>query len=574
MVQYSFLAGGGPLSEKILVTAALPYANGPLHLGHLAGAYVPADVYVRYQRLKGADIVFVCGSDEHGVPITIRADREGITPQEVVDRYHVMMKRSFERLGIAFDNYSRTSLALHHRISQDFFLGSTARATSTSARSTSTTASAAAASCPTGTSRASAHTVIARGHAATSATSCGRWLEPEQLIAPRCKLCGSAPEMRATTPLVPRCRSSRRSSRHGRRRIRRWKPQRTDFVARLVQGGAHRRGRSRATSSGAIPVPLPGADGKVLYVWFDAPIGYISFTANGPSGSGRPSAGATWWQTPTARLVHFIGKDNIVFHAIVWPAMLMAHGDLVLPCNVPANEFLTIEGRSLDQPELGSLVPTTTWSSSPPTRCATTSRRTPPRARMPTSAGRSSRLATTARLADVLGNLVNRSLSFVEKNFDARVPAAGELTAEDRETLAAVGAAVATLGASLDGFQVRRGTSELMDLARTGNKYFNDAAPWSALKRDRARAGTILNTALQLQLALAVLMEPILPFSAERLWTMLGAPGSHRSVRWDAIAELRLPDGAPLGTREILFSKIEDDVIDAQIARLRGGKPS
>jgi methionyl-tRNA synthetase len=556
------------LAEKILVTAALPYANGPLHLGHLAGAYIPADIYVRYQRLKGSDVVFVCGSDEHGVPITIRADREGISPQEVVDRYHAMMKASFGRLGVLFDNYSRTSLPLHHKISQEFFLTLYNKGyvheqdvrqhyCPTCARFLPDRYI--EGECP------HCHRSGARGD---QCEACGRWLEPEQLVDPRCKVCGSKPELRTTKHWYFKLSQFQDRLQRWQDSKTQWKSNVREFCAGWFKEGLTDRPITRDIDWG-IPVPLPGAEGKVLYVWFDAPIGYLSSTVEWAQNLQTPDRWQDYWKDPNTRMIHFIGKDNIVFHAIVWPAVLMGQDGFILPDDVPANEFLTIEGEKLSTSRNWAVWVDDYLEVFPPDPLRYYLAANAPENKDADFTWKDFQARNNGELADVLGNLINRSLSFVEKQFGGRVPPAGELGPADQAVLDAIAAAASAIGAALDSFQVRRAVGELMDLARLGNKYFNDSAPWATAKTDRARCATTLNTTLQLELALAALMEPVLPFSAEKLWKMLNAPGSVREQRWGGIPELRLPEGHPLGARDILFRKIEDDIIEAQIARLR-----
>lgn len=559
------------LAQKILVTAALPYANGPLHLGHLAGAYIPADVHVRYQRLRGADILFICGSDEHGVPITIRADQEKVTPQAIVDRYHTMMKKSFERMGVAFDNYSRTSLPLHHKISQDFFLNlyhkgfineQSVRQYYCATCSRFLPDRYIEGECP------HCHRQGARGD---QCESCGRWLETEQLIAPKCKICGSSPELRNTKHWYFRLSAFQKLLEEWQNSKPDWKSNVREFCSGWFQEGLTDRPITRDIDWG-IPVPLPDAEGKVLYVWFDAPIGYISSSVEWAQNLGEPDRWRDYWLDPKTRLIHFIGKDNIVFHAIVWPAGLMGHGDFILPSQIPANEFLNIEGKKISTSRNWAVWVDEYLDVFPPDPLRYFLEANAPESKDADFTWKDFQTRNNSELADVLGNLINRSLSFIEKHFDARVPPAGILSDADRAMLAAIGAATQRIGAALDDFQVRRAIGELMDLARSGNKYFNDEAPWSSIKNDRSRCASTLNTTLQLQAALAVLMEPFLPFSAEKLWRMLNAPGVHRDQRWSNIPNLRLPDEHPLGKREILFAKIEDGIIEAQIAKL--GKPS
>jgi methionyl-tRNA synthetase len=557
-------------AEKILVTAALPYANGPLHLGHLAGAYIPADIYVRYQRLKGADVLFICGSDEHGVAITIRADKENVSPREIVDRYHALMKESFARIGVAFDNYSRTSLPLHHKISQDFFLNlyhkgliveESIRQYYCATCNRFLPDRYIEGECP------HCHLPGARGD---QCEACGRALEAEELIRPICKICGSVPELRSTRHWFFRLSEFQK-------RLEEWQGSKTDwknnvreFCSGWFEEGLKDKSITRDIDWG-IPVPLPDAAGKVLYVWFDAPIGYISSSVEWAQTQGAPERWRDYWFDPKTRLVHFIGKDNIVFHAIVWPATLMAHGNFILPSQIPANEFLNIEGRKISTSRNWAVWVHEYLDVFPPDPLRYFLAANAPENKDADFTWKDFQTRNNSELADVLGNLINRSLTFIEKNFDGKVPPASTSSDADRAILSAIGEAANRIGASLDGFQVRRAVGELMDLARAGNKYFNDEAPWSSLKTDRARCATTLNTIVQLQAALAVLMEPFLPFSAEKLWRMLNAPGLLREQCWSGVPSFRIPDLHALGQREILFRKIEDGIIEAQVAKLGQG---
>jgi methionyl-tRNA synthetase len=558
------------LAEKILVTAALPYANGPLHLGHLAGAYMPAEIYVRYQRLKGSDVIFICGSDEHGVPITIRADREHVSPQEIVDRYHAMMKESFRRLGIQFDNYSRTSLPLHRKISQDIFLKLNEKGFVKEQEISQHYCGACRRFLPDRYIEGECPHCHQDGARGDQCESCGRWLEPELLISPKCKICGSTPEMRSTKHWYFRLSQFQKQLEEWQASKTNWKSNVREFCTGWFAEGLTDRPITRDIDWG-IPVPLEGAAGKVLYVWFDAPIGYISSTVEWAQLQGKPDLWREYWCDPSTRLIHFIGKDNIVFHAIVWPAVLMAHGEFILPDNIPANEFLNIEGQKLSTSRNWAIWVDEFLELFPPDPLRYYLAANAPENKDSDFIWKDFQARNNGELADILGNLVNRSLSFIEKHFQARVPEAPEVpSSADQEVLAAIESAATRIGNLLDDFQVRRAIAELMNLARTGNKYFNDSAPWTSLKQDPARCAATLNTTVQLVLALAVMMEPFMPFSAERLWQMLNAPGSHRDIRWQDICRLRLPANHPLGTRDILFPKIEDDVIDAQIAKLHG----
>lgn len=559
--------GEEALTEKILVTAALPYANGPLHVGHLAGAYMPADVYVRYQRLKGNDVIFICGSDEHGVPITIRADRENVSPQDIVDRYHFMMKESFHRLGIRFDNYSRTSLPLHYKISQNIFLRLNEKGYVKEQEVRQYYCAFCRRFLPDRYIEGECPHCHHGGARGDQCEACGRWLEPEQLIAPKCKVCGATPEMRSTKHWYFRLSLFQERLQQWQSSKPNWKSNVREFCAGWFGEGLTDRPITRDIGWG-IPVPLPGAEGKVLYVWFDAPIGYISSTVEWAQKQGKPDRWRDYWCDPQTRLIHFIGKDNIVFHAIVWPAVLMAHGEFILPDNIPANEFLNIEGEKLSTSRNWAVWVDDYLDLFPPDPLRYYLAANAPENKDSDFSWKDFQARNNGELADILGNLVNRSLSFIEKHFDAKVPPAQDLSNADQEVLASISTSAAKIGALLDDFQVRRAAIEIMNLARAGNKYFNDSAPWTTLKLDPACCAATLNTTVQLGLALAVLMDPFMPFSAEKLWKMLNAPGAHHDQRWHDIPKLRLPAHHPLGTRDILFPKIEDDVIESQIAKL------
>jgi methionyl-tRNA synthetase len=555
-------------AQKLLVTAALPYANGPLHIGHLAGAYIPADVFVRFQRLKGSDVLFICGSDEHGVPITIRADSEGISPKEVVDRYHSIICRSFESIGLSFDNYSRTSLSLHHKISQEIFLTLNQKGFVKEKSVEQYYCNRCArflpdrfieGECP------HCHRQEARGD---QCEACGRWLEPEQLIEPKCKVCGSNPEMQSTKHWYFRLSEFQEKLQKWQDSKPDWKNNVREFCSGWFQEGLTDRPITRDIDWG-VPVPLPDAEGKVLYVWFEAPIGYISSSVEWAEKQGQPEHWRDYWCDPNTRLIHFIGKDNIVFHAIVWPATLMAHGDFILPDHIPANEFLNIEGDKLSTSRNWAVWVDEYLDVFPPDPLRYYLEANAPENKDADFVWKDFQAHNNNELADVLGNLVNRCLSFTEKNFENKVPPALKPEESDGAVLAAIAQATQKIADALDKFQVRRAVNEMMELARIGNKYFNDSAPWKSLKSDRERCGTILNTTLRLMAALAVIMEPFLPFSAERLWGMLNGPGSHRDQNWASIPDLPLADGHPLGEREILFEKIEDEIIEEQIAKLK-----
>ncbi|MFN3135126.1 MAG: methionine--tRNA ligase, partial [Candidatus Kryptonium sp.] len=560
--------------KKILVTAALPYANGPIHLGHLAGAYLPADIYVRYQRLKGRDVLYICGSDEHGVPITITAEKEGITPQQVVDKYHYMNKESFERFGMSFDNYSRTSLPLHHQTAQEFFLelykkGILKEKTTKQLYCEKDRMFLAdryvEGICPVCGSPG------ARGD---QCEKCGSWLEQTDLIEPKCKICGSTPVIKDTShwylPLG-----------EFQKRLEEWMETKTDwkenvknYVYSWFKEGLQDRAVTRDLHWG-VKVPIPGAEGKVIYVWFDALLGYISSTKEWAQKIGQPEKWREYWQNSDTRLIHFIGKDNIVFHCIVFPAMLMAWNEgrsdeiYVLPDNVPANEFLNLEGKKLSTSRNYAV-----WLNEyldkfdpDPLRYALAS--ILPETKDTDFSWKEFQARNNNELADILGNFVNRTLTFVKKNFDNKVPARFELEEIDKELIAKLKEHADKIANNYENFRIRDGVFETMNLARFANKYFNDTEPWRMIKENPRRASTTINLCLQLVRALAILFEPVLPFSSRKIWEMLNLKDDIVKVGWDSATELLLEAGHQLGEPKILFRKIEDAEIEDEIRKLR-----
>ena len=547
-------------SEKILVTSALPYANGPLHLGHLAGAYIPADVYVRYQRLKGADVLFVGGSDEHGVPITIRADREGITPQAVVDRYHAAMQRTFERIGVKFDNYSRTSLPLHHKISQDFFLRLNEKGFIRDEEVRQYYCVEChrflpdryiEGECP------HCHSLGARGD---QCEACGRWLEPEQLLQPKCKVCNAAPELRVTKHWYFKLSAFQKQLEDWQAGKYEWKNNVREFSSGWFKEGLTDRPITRDIDWG-IPVPLPDAEGKVLYVWFDAPIGYISATKE------LTPEWEKYWKSEDTKMVHFIGKDNIVFHCIVFPSMLHGHGGFVLPENVPANEFLNLEGDKISTSRNWAVWLHEYLAEFPGKEdvlryvlCANA-----PETKDNDFTWRDFQARNNNELVAVLGNFVNRALVLTDKYFDGKVPAAGALTDYDRDTLAELPSIRRSLEENVEHFRFREALKDAMNIARLGNKYLADTEPWKVIKDDPERVATILNVSLQITANLAIAIEPFMPFTSEKILAMLAVP----RLGWERLSstDLMMP-GHSIGKAELLFEKIEDKVIEAQIEKL------
>ncbi|MBM3315296.1 methionine--tRNA ligase [candidate division WOR-3 bacterium] len=551
---------------RILVTSALPYANGEIHFGHLAGAYLPADIFVKYHRLKGSDVLYICGSDEHGVPITLAAQKAGITPREVIDRYHPSIRRSFEEFGMEFDNYSRTSLPLHYRTAQEFFLTVHGKGF----LQPQTTSQLYCPSCRMfladryveGTCPA-CRTPGARGD---QCEACGKWIEPFDLIEPKCKTCGATPEVRETTHWFFAL-----SKFEG--RLREWvgsKPDMKPNVRRFCEGWFARGLQDRAVTRDlpwGVPVPLAEARGKVMYVWYDAPIGYISSTREWAARLGTPDRWQDYWLDAKTKLVHFLGKDNIVFHAIVWPAMLMAHEGIVLPTDIPANEFLNLEGAKLSTsrnwaewlPDYLKRFP------ADPLRYALAVNL--PENRDVDFTWRDFHARNNNELADVFGNFVNRVAVFLKKSYAGRVPDAAADDERSLEVLKAVQEAPARIGALIERYQLKDAARELMNLPALGNRYFDYEAPWKSFREDRQKCDRTLNTCCRLVSALEVLCYPFLPFTSRKMGAMLGL--GRRS--WDDAARAGLP--AELGPVEILFRKLEDEVIAQEVSKLGVKEP-
>ena len=580
--------------KRTLVTCALPYANGPVHIGHLAGVYVPADIYVRYLRMRGMDVLYVCGSDEHGVPITIKARQLGCSPQDIVDKYHALIRDSFAGLGINFDIYGRTTSAVHEKNASDFFLklyNDGKFITRESEQYYDPEA---------GTFLADRYIVGtcpkcgAEGAYGDQCEKCGSTLSPEELINPKSKLSGAVPVKKKTThwylPLQDYEQWLREWILDGHKE---WRSNVYGQVKSWLDGGLQPRAVTRDLDWG-VPVPVKGAEGKVLYVWFDAPIGYISNTQEL-----LPDSWETWWKSQDTKLVHFIGKDNIVFHCIVFPSMLKAYGDgYILPENVPANEFLNLEGDKIstsrnwavwaheylrDFPGKEDVLRYVLTANAPETKDNDFS-------------WKDFQQRNNSELVAVFGNFVNRAVVLTHKYFAGKVPPCGSLMDIDKEVLAQIPALKASMEKNIEEYHFREALKDAMSLARLGNKYISDTEPWKVAKTDLDRTATILNISLQICADLAIAFEPFTPFAAERLRRMLGvsldAGVDHRPQRdgaalhtvfagaeaaadgslkldWDVFGRPQiLPAGHEIGDPELLFAKIEDDAINGQLARL------
>jgi len=548
--------------KRSTITAALPYANGPIHIGHLAGCYLPADIYVRFLRMRGEEVAFVCGSDEHGMAITMKARKEGVTPREIVDRYHEMMRDALAGFGVQFDIYSRTSSPKHAEVASNFFQTLYEKGVF-EARETDQYYDPEAeqfladryitGTCPK---------CQAAGAYGDQCEKCGSTLNPTDLIHPTSTLSGAAPEMRKTTnwflpldKLAPELRTYIESHPE-------WKSNVYGQCKSWLDAGDGLQPRSMTRDlDWGVPVPVEGADGKVLYVWFDAPIGYITAT--------QELFGAdweTWWKDEETRLVHFIGKDNIVFHCLIFPAILMQHGGYILPQDVPANEFLNLEGEKLSTSRNWAVWLHEYLAEFPGKQdslryalCAT----------MPETKDNDFTWAdfqqrNNSELVAILGNLVNRVMVLNHKYCEGKVPVSGSAP-EDLEALGAIAIQTAKVSSALEAYRFREALTEAMNLARVGNKYLADAEPWKVVKTDPARAAEILGTATQIMAALGVVFEPFLPFSAAKIRAMLGM----ELADWSLLAGTSLvPAGQTLSESALLFEKIEDEAMDAQRAKL------
>ena len=554
--------------QRTLVTAALPYANGPVHIGHLAGVYVPADIYVRYLRLRGEQVLFVGGSDEHGVPVTIRARKEGITTQEVVDRYHNLIKSSFEQFGISYDIYSRTTSQIHHQFASDYFRklydeGKFVQQTTEQFYDPETqeflTDRNIRGECPR---------CHAQGAYGDQCEKCGATLSPDELINPYNAVNGNPLTKKATTHwYLPLDQYQQWLEKWILEDHKEWRPNVYGQCKSWLDGGLKPRAVTRDLDWG-IPVPVEGAEGKVLYVWFDAPIGYISNTKElcdaQPEKYGKWE---TWWKDDSTRLIHFIGKDNIVFHCIVFPSMLKADGSYILPDNVPANEFLNLEGDKIstsrnwavwlneylvDFPGKQDVLRYVLTANAPETKDNDFT-------------WSDFQARNNNELVAIYGNFVNRALVLTNKYFGGKVPAAGALTEYDQATIRDFCNIKEQLEELLNGFRFRDAQKEAMNLARIGNKYLADMEPWKLAKTDMERTATVLNVALQIAANLSIAFEPFLPFSSEKLRKMLNI----EHAEWSQLGSIDLlPAGHSLGEVLLLFEKIEDEAIQAQLDRL------
>ncbi|MBO6068972.1 MAG: methionine--tRNA ligase [Bacteroidales bacterium] len=552
--------------KRILVTSALPYANGPVHIGHLAGVYVPADIYVRYQRMRGREVLFVCGSDEHGVPITIKARQQGCTPQDIVDKYHGIIKKSFADFGIDFDIYSRTSSKIHHETASEFFrklydegkfIEKESEQYYDEEAKTFLADRYIVGTCPKCGNE---------GAYGDQCEKCGSTLSPEELINPHSAISGSPLVKRKTKHwYLPLDRDEAWLRKWILEDHKEWKTNVYGQCKSWLDGGLLPRAVSRDLDWG-VPVPVEGAEGKVLYVWFDAPIGYISNTKEL-----LPDSWEKWWKSEDTKLVHFIGKDNIVFHCIVFPSMLKAYGDFILPDNVPANEFLNLEGDKIstsrnwavwlneyleDFPGMQDVLRYVLTANAPETKDNDFT-------------WKDFQTRNNSELVAIYGNFVNRAVVLTHKYFGGKVPANAKPEAVDAETLAQLPQIREAIEDYIEHYKFREALKEAMNLARIGNKYISDTEPWKVAKTDLDRTASILYTSLQICANLAIAFSPFLPFSSAKLQQMLCLD----TLSWDQLGKAEImPSGHQIAEAQLMFAKIEDAQIDAQIAKLQASK--
>lgn len=561
--------------ERYMVTSALPYANGPIHLGHLAGAYLPADIFVRYCRLKKRDVVYICGSDEHGVPILLRARSENKSPQEIVDRYHEMIEKSFAAFGMSFDYYGRTSSKVHHETSQDFFIKLAEKdifELNTEKQLYDPEAKMFLAdrfvrgTCP----------VCGYEDAyGDQCETCGSSLSPSDLKNPKSAITNAKPILKETTHWYLPLEKFQPKLEEWIGGHPEWRPNVLGQIKSWFTEGLKNRAVTRDLPWG-VPIPAEVAEkagvdasGKVLYVWFDAPIGYISATREWAIAQGKPDIWKEYWQNENSKLFHFIGKDNIVFHCLIFPAMLMAHDDYVLPENVPANEFLNLEGGKLSTSRNYAV-----WLDDYLKEFDADSLRYALTINMPeTRDADFSWMEFQARhnneLADILGNFINRTFIFIKKYFGGKIPKAEELDELDEELLNKLVETRDGVGQAIDNFQFKESLKRIMDFCRFANKYFNDKEPWKTRESDPPQCATTLSLCSQAAYSLAILINPILPFTSQKIWNMLNLTSKTEHASWDNIGGVALQENHALGDLQILFAKIEDHIIQEKINKLK-----
>lgn len=557
--------------EKVFVTSALPYANGPIHLGHLSGAYLPADIYVRYKRLNGDDVLYICGSDEHGVPITITADKEKVSPQVIIDRFHEANKKAFERFGMSFDNYSRTSLPIHHETAKEFFLEFFNRGLFIEKKSNQFYDEKAKMFLPDRYVEGTCPKCGNEQARSDECENCGSLYDPSELKNPKSKVSGETPVLKETTHYyfpLGKYQPALEKYVNEMNEMFGWKENVLQYCRGWFKEGLKERAITRDLDWG-VKVPVDSAAGKVIYVWFEAVLGYISSTKEFSQLKNQPDLWKKYWQDVNTKYIAFIGKDNIVFHTIIFPAILMAWNEgknekYCLPQNVPANEFLNFEGKKFSKSRGWGIDVDEFLNIFPPDPLRYTLAANLPENKDTDFYWKEFQLRNNSELADILGNFINRTFTFVHKHFDGKVPARGRLDKIDEDMLNEIAEYPNRIAGLFEKYRIKDGVNEMMNLARDGNKYFNDSQPWITVKSDREKCGTTLNICLQAIYTLAELFYPVLPFSSEKLFKMLNA----EPVQWSESGKSFLKEWHQINTAEILFPKIEDEVIEEQVSKL------
>ena len=557
--------------QKILVTDALPYANGKLHVGHVAGSHLPGDIYVRFQRLKGHDVLHIGGTDDHGVPITLAAGKAGVSPKDIVDRYYLLIRDNLKKLGCVFDNFSQTSRPIHHDTARSFFTRLHENGWFDNREVEQLYCSSPERFLPDRYVEGTCPHCDYDKARGDQCENCGTLLDGTQLINPRSDICDVPLKVRKSNHWYFQLSGAQKNLQEWLRSKTDWKDNVRNYCVGWFNQGLEDRPITRDLDWG-IKIPLDEADGKVMYVWFEAVIGYVSSTREWAERVGEPERWKDYWYNPDCKLVHFLGKDNIVFHAILWPAMMMAHGDYVLPYNVPANEFLNIEGQKLSTSRNWAVWLDEFLEEFPPDPLRYYLGSVAPETKDSDFAWKDFQARNNNELADIYGNFINRSLTFLIRYFAGIVPAPETLNDDDEAILHILASSTKTIGLHFDQFQVRSAIREYVILGNHLNKYFNDQEPWQTRKTDTDRCAATLYVCAQAVRTLAIVMAPVLPFSTDKIWIMLNLDGNVSEQHWDTAGEPGVPSGHAVGKPEILFTKIDNNVIEAQIAKL--GPPS
>lgn len=554
--------------EKILVTSALPYANGPIHFGHIAGAYLPADIFTRYKRMTDADIVYVSGTDEHGFAITIGAQAEGHSPQEHVDKYNKVISNIFKQFNISFDNFSRTSMPHHHKLAQQFFT----QIRNNGYISKKTTDQLFCEKCNMFLADRYVYGTCpdcdAENARGDECGACGSWIDPLKLKQPHCKVCNATPTVKQTTHWFLELGKFSKDLTAWLDTKTDWKPNVKNFISKMIENGLEGRAITRDMDWG-VKVPLSEAEAKRLYVWFDAPIGYVSATMEWAEKIGQPDKWKDYWYDKNTQLVHFIGKDNLPFHCVVWPAMIMGQDeDFILPSDVPANEFYNLEGKPFSKSS-GWYVDIEdffkTYNTDSIRYCIAAGA---PETKDADFTWKDFQGRNNSELADILGNFINRFLKFSANYFENKVPEYCNPSNADTKTLESIKELSQTISQHYSHFHVRKAAFTIMELARVGNRYFDEKAPWKSRKTNIQDCACTINTCIQIGKALAIISYPIIPTTAQKIWDMLGLPDKIENNNWTEALQTPVATGHQLGNAEVLFAKIEDATIAKEEEKL------